>query len=75
MRTIRNAEYQLEHIMPTARKNGCKCPFSEKDFDSFIAGTWSHKKGCPSPSYECLPNPSVMEVLRHGVYTEPHFND
>lgn len=64
MRTIRNAEYQLNEIMPIAHEKGCKCPFSEKDFDSFIAGTWSHEKGCPAPLYENLPNPSLMKTLR-----------
>lgn len=66
MRTIRNAEYQLDVIMPSARKRGCKCKFDKSDFDAFINHEWSHKKGCPSPSYECLPNPAgLINAMRH----------
>lgn len=67
MKTIVNAKYQLTNVMPHARKAGCKCPYSEKDFDDFIAGIWSHKEGCPSPTYECLPNAArLFEALRVG---------
>lgn len=68
-RTLTNAEYQLEHIMPAAKEEGCTCEFSREDFDDFISYKWSHKAGCPSPKYECLPNPAgLMEAMRHVGY-------
>lgn len=69
MRTIVNAEYQLEKIMPLAHEKGCKCEFTKADFQDFIDGKWSHKPGCPSPSYECLPNAAgLIEAMRHVGY-------
>lgn len=65
MRSITHAEYQLNTIMPGARAAGCTCPFSEADFDDFIAYQWWHNKGCPAPRYECLPNTRLLtEVMR-----------
>lgn len=65
-RTIVNAEYQLEKIMPIAQAEGCQCEFSREDFDDFINYKWSHKQGCPAPKEECLPNAAVlMEAMRH----------
>ena len=65
-RTLTNAEYQLEHIMPTAHEKGCTCEFSKADFDDFIAYKWHHKQGCPAPLEENLPNPAgLMEAMRH----------
>lgn len=67
MRTITNAQYQLETVMPLARKVGCKCPFSKADFQDFIEHKWSHEENCPAPLYENLPNPGkLMETLRGG---------
>jgi hypothetical protein len=66
MRTLTNAEYQLEHIMPNAHKAGCECEYSEDDFEAFINYEWTHKLGCPAPRYECLPNArGLIEAMRH----------
>lgn len=67
MRTLTNAKYQLEHIMPHAQEDGCKCPFSEADFEAFIDYKWHHQQGCPAPKEENLPNAGrLMEALRVG---------
>jgi hypothetical protein len=66
-RTIVNAQYQLDHIMPLAREEGCACPYTEADFPNFIKGKWHHQANCPSPKYECLPNAvRLFEALRVG---------
>lgn len=66
-RTITNAEYQLNEIMPTAKEEGCTCEFTEADFQDFINYKWWHKPNCPAPHYECLPNAiGLLEALRAG---------
>lgn len=51
--------------MPSARAKGCKCPFSESDFEDFVQHNWQHAKDCPAKLIENLPNPvGLMEAMR-----------
>jgi hypothetical protein len=58
-----SAEYMTDVIMPSNRKAGCTCPYSQEMYEK---GDFSHMKDCPSPMIECLPNAAgLMEALRH----------
>lgn len=65
MATKQQAEYQTKKIMPIARKEGCKCPYSEQ---AYLEGSFSHEKNCPSPKIECLPNPAKLMAAMRQVY-------